>query len=279
MLRVRPDWLVSTSRVFEYMQRVAESYSSVEHTFDDSGVVVRLLFRKKMKMIKQLKSERMQYELDFLPYFREQMETMGCSGTVDQINRILGKKDKLTWDVYIEMQRALHDRVVDDLSHGEFFLVPPHRHKYFLDAKILFGEDVNRSFPSAIKDIEEAGKCFAFGRNTAMVFHLMRVMELGLRALGASLHDSTLDPRTNPSWNTILRRCMRELELPINDRSQDWKQDNEFFSTATANLRAVKDAWRNPTMHIDRDYDEEEALDVLNAVKAFTRHLAVKLHE
>src|SRR5260370_15910951 len=33
-------------------------------------------------------------------------------------------------------------------------------------------------------------------------------------------------------------------------------------ATVTANLRAVKDAWRNPTMHVDIDYDEEKATDV-----------------
>jgi kynurenine formamidase len=36
----------------------------------------------------------------------------------------------------------------------------------------------------AITDIQEASKSFAVGRFTACVFHLMRVMELGVQALG-----------------------------------------------------------------------------------------------
>lgn len=152
MLQVKPNWLISTSRVFENMQLVAERYSNFDRSFEDTGVITRsiarLLFRKKIEAIKQWKSDRIRYEVDFLPNLRDYMAAMGCSSTVDQINRILERKDQLGWDAFIEMQRALHDRVVDDLSHGDFFLVPRHRERYFQEAKILFGEDVNRSFPS-----------------------------------------------------------------------------------------------------------------------------------
>jgi hypothetical protein len=50
-----------------------------------------------------------------------------------------------------------------------------------------------------------------------------------------------------------------------------------FFSNATADLRSVKDAWRNPTLHIERIYDGEEASEIWNAVKTFMRGLAQKL--
>ena len=42
---------------------------------------------------------------------------------------------------------------------------------------------------------------------------------------------------------------------------------------------AVKDAWRNPTMHVEITYTEEMALDVFRHVQAFMRHLATKLSE
>jgi hypothetical protein len=62
------------------------------------------------------------------------------------------------------------------------------------------------------------------------------------------------------------------------DRSLESAADEPFFSTATVNLRAVKDAWRNPTMHVERVYDEELATELWGAVRAFMRHLATKLH-
>ena len=105
----------------------------------------------------------------------------------------------------------------------------------------------------------------------------MRVMEVGLRALGASLDDPGLDPKTNPTWERILARGDKELQKPLSERSPEWQKDEEFFSAAHANLRAVKDAWRNPTMHVERRYDPEEAEDVWSVVKAFMRHLSQKL--
>jgi hypothetical protein len=135
---------------------------------------------------------------------------------------------------------------------------------------------VGRNAPT-LNDIEEAGKCLALNRNTACVFHLMRVMEVGLRALGASLHDPRIDPKRNPTWDAILKKGDEELLKPLAQRAAEWQTDEAFFSTAHASLRAVKDAWRNPTMHVERIYDDEAALEVWNAVRGFMRHLASKL--
>ena len=110
----------------------------------------------------------------------------------------------------------------------------------------------------------------------ACVFYLMRVLEVGLRALGSSLNNPTLDPKHNPSWEAILKKCDDELAKPMKSCPQ-WKTDDLFYSKATANLRAIKNAWRNPTMHVEISYEADEAEDVFNAVRGFMRHLSTKL--
>jgi len=142
-----------------------------------------------------------------------------------------------------------------------------------------FGQEVHSRFHTANYDMNEAGKCLSFGRNTAAVFHLMRVLEVGLRALGKALNDPSLDSKRNPNWETILRKCDQELQKPHKDRSPEWAADEPFFSTATVNLRAVKDAWRNPTMHVEQVYDDEQAREVWSSARAFMRHLATKLQD
>ncbi len=139
-----------------------------------------------------------------------------------------------------------------------------------------FGEDVFLNFPEARFDIEEASHCLAYHRATACVFHLMRVMEVALRVLGDTLK---LPPTTNPTWDAILTKCDSELTKRLAQRSPEWQVDDVFFSGATGMLRAVKDAWRNPTMHVEKVYTEEQAEDIWNAVKGFMRHLATKLKE
>ncbi len=163
------------------------------------------------------------------------------------------------------------------LERPRFKVIESDKLEFFNNPRALFGEPIIERFPISGNDIEEAGKCYAAGRDTACVFHLMRVMEIGLRTLGASLKDARLDPKKNPSWDAILKKCEEELAKPIRDRAPEWRDDDTFYSTATANLRAVKDAWRNPTLHVEQNYNEETALEIWNSVRAFMRHLSGKL--
>lgn len=172
----------------------------------------------------------------------------------------------------------LRKRIDDELKNRKFLAISPEKSRFYRNTN-LFGSEVYDNFPSAREDIEEAGTCYACARSTASVFHLMRVIETGLRVLGLSLNNPDLDPKKNPSWNRILKPCDDELRKPLAQRCPEWKQDELFYSNATANLRAVKDAWRNPTMHVEINYDEERALEIINAVKAFMRHIATKLRE
>jgi hypothetical protein len=176
------------------------------------------------------------------------------------------------------LAHELHGRLRDEMKATMFLALSMRDADVY--AKPREGWDaVIAKFPSAVVDIEDAGKCLGLNRYTACVFHLMRVMEVGLRSLGKSLNDPKLDPKLNPSWDRILSRCDTELQKPRADRSPEWRADDIFFSTSTANLRAVKDAWRNPGLHVEKQYTGEEAEEIWVAVRGFMRHLASKLSE
>ncbi|MGB2693799.1 MAG: hypothetical protein WBD55_01280 [Dehalococcoidia bacterium] len=192
--------------------------------------------------------------------------------------RLLDEKAPLTHRELAKMAEDLNTRIRDEIEGILFFSIDPTMSQYMQEPN-LFGEDVTIRFPSATIDIEEAGRCLAFSRGTACVFHLMRVMETGLRVLAKSLNDPSLDPARNPSWESMLKKCRKELEQPIAERSEEWAKDDQFFSEATAQLMAVKNAWRNPTLHVQIVYDDEKAIDVWNSVRAFMRHLAMRLNE
>jgi hypothetical protein len=140
--------------------------------------------------------------------------------------------------------------------------------------------DTITAFPSTRYDIEEASKCLALQRNTGAVFHLMRVMGTGVKAIGKSLNEKTLDASHNLTWDNVLRRCAKESEKEFKDMSPVWQGDKKFFATATAKLYAVKDAWRNPNAHeIGDKYTSEETLDIYRTIRSFMRQLATKLKE
>ncbi len=185
---------------------------------------------------------------------------------------------KPSWQEFSRLAEDLHGRLRDEISSVTFLALN------LREAELYGGprkewEGVLGAFKDTVYDVEEAAKCLALERSTAAVFHLMRIIETGLRALGKALNDPTLDPKTNPSWDKILKRAERELQKPRSDRSPEWVAEEQFYSTATANIRAVQYAWRNPTLHIERSYNAEEAREVFAAVRSFMRHLATKLSE
>lgn len=87
----------------------------------------------------------------------------------------------------------LADIVGDEMEVKLFLAIPAHRSAYFDQSSPLFGDEVSVAFPAAVEDISEAGKCFALGRNTAAVFHVMRAMEVAVQVIGGKLGATVSD--------------------------------------------------------------------------------------
>lgn len=126
-----------------------------------------------------------------------------------------------------------------------------------------------KRFRKAVRDIEEASKCLAFNRGTATVFHLMRIMEAGLVATA-----KVIDIPYAPSWESYLRQMQKQLDLLWDKRSEKLRKNEQYVREVHGLLSAVKVTWRNPTVHVRRDYTLEEAEEVYGAVKSFMRHLS-----
>jgi hypothetical protein len=153
-----------------------------------------------------------------------------------------------------------------------------------------FGPVVEMAFPSASDEIKEASTCYALGRSTAAVFHLMRAAERGLRALAVAVNALPTSPTAKPieleNWDPIIGR--------IGDASATFIQECEnkklhiekanakaFFNATLADYYAFKDAIRNILMH-DRSggtYDEFQALSARNRVEECFNRMAKKLSE
>jgi hypothetical protein len=193
---------------------------------------------------------------------------------VEQMKAALVSTD-FTVGRYKLMAKVLQGRITDETGLALFMVIPKNKIEFF-EKPNLFGQQVADNFPSATLDIEEAGKCYAAGRNTATVMHLMRVMEVGLRLTATAL--GLPDP-THANWQSIIDKINREINQKAATKDPAWLKVEPFYSQVSAHLFAVKTAWRNPVMHIHSTYDEERALDIFNAVKGFMRHLATELNE
>jgi hypothetical protein len=167
------------------------------------------------------------------------------------------------------------------LAGKTFFYVPAERAKFFPRVKDphIFGSPVAGAFPSAAFDIAEAGTCLSLARGTASVFHLMRVLEIGLTTLGAPFGVSLARTNWAPAIEQIESKIRDMHKDPKWKALPDCKEQQEFYAQAASHFGVLKDAWRNYTMHARGVYTEAAAEDIFNNVKGFMQKLATHLHE
>lgn len=158
--------------------------------------------------------------------------------------------------------------------------VEPTKIQYF-EQEMLFGNEVSQSFPSAAPEIKAAGNCLSIGLDTACIFHLMRVIELGLRALAKKLKVKFKNsPVEYLTWEKIIPAIDSEI-AKLNQTSKGKKKSETlaFYHGLVGEFNAFKDVWRNNTMHTRCTYDEHQALSAFNHVKGFMQRLATKVKE
>ena len=116
--------------------------------------------------------------------------------------------------------------------------------EFLLSGQENFGCDALKSFPEASTDMSEAVACLVWGRYTACVFHLMRVMEISLYEAGKKLGVTIVGKDGEfREWGAITRQMDGAIEkLPSKDEKRKW-------SEVRALLDHVRHCWRNATMH------------------------------
>jgi hypothetical protein len=157
-----------------------------------------------------------------------------------------------------------------ELSSMAFRAIPAEKSPY-CRPKWLFESPIYKNFPTGWKEFQSAGRCYAFGENTACAFHLNRALEWGLKSLAVELGK----PFDKNSWDAHLKDIDRELVSRYKAAGARSPAE-EFYSQAAAQFGNMKVAWRNPTMHIEAQYDDKEGAYLLATVEEFMNHLAKK---
>lgn len=181
--------------------------------------------------------------------------------------RLLARKEVIDLKGLKQITTETRSRLEDEVESTRFYCLAPGSAELYSPQEPLFGKEVEARIEKASDDISEAGKCFAVGRYTASVFHLMRAMEAAVKELSAHLKIEKLERE----WGKLLSDIRTKIEaMPKGRERDDW-------SEVHANLYHVKQAWRNDTMHPKATYTEEEAREVFDATKAFMGNLAALL--
>jgi hypothetical protein len=199
--------------------------------------------------------------------------SLGFSGmAIEQfIGAIQNGTDPIAYDA--REMAVVRGRIIDELTRSTFMQISPLKMQFYALPDELFGQITTSRFNKAGPDIEEAGKCFATGRNTACVFHLMRVMEIGVQKLGQRLHVKLVGEK---AWQTILNQINSKIGALPQSTPRQRKRKSDLAGI-TSHLYNVKIAWRNEVMHPKESYSDVEAEEIFRHVKSFMRHLAEKL--
>lgn len=165
--------------------------------------------------------------------------------------------------------KEIDERVFEELSNGQFRCLPSEK-MYFVD-RVLDGLDplLETNFPSVPDELSAGARCYVHNDNTACVFHLMRVVDLGLRCVAASLGITY----TSQNWGGVSREISDKMKAT--PKTPAWIKREPIYAEVLMDIQSISKAHRNPVIHeISKNYDDNEAGYLLTVVGTFISHLA-----
>ncbi len=208
-----------------------------------------------------------------------------------------GERQKVSASETSVMLAELHRRVLEDLEDQIYFCIYDHTtlERFFKTeqdeffgavltlkpAEKLFPEIVVGRFPATIPDIEDACRCFYMNRFTASVFHLMRIVEIGVLKLAQLIQH----PDPKPSWGSILKKVEKyALYTEYKDLPTAIQPHVDFLRMVLPHMQSVQRAWRNHVSHVEdriipsnEKITLEDAEDIMKATESLMRYLAEEL--
>jgi hypothetical protein len=215
-------------------------------------------------------------------WLKEVLEQIGltCStSAADLLSRQIDGDHPNEMDI-VELGTAmarLSFAIQAELGNRKAMMIPANRVKFYKDPSTFLGEEVITAFSELGRDAVEAGNCFALGRHTACVFHLMRIAEFMNQKFAKELGITEIQTKKgaikveDADWRTIYDHINNHVNgtktsNPISDKPLR-EQCNNLLSL-TGPLREV----RNPLMHSPGDfYTEENAETYIKCIQSFTK--------
>lgn len=161
--------------------------------------------------------------------------------------------------------------VLSELSEPMFLELSREKRTLYEQNGPPFGAPVAAQFPDAAPDIAAAARCLALDEATACVFHSMRVLEHGLRALAQRFGVAF----AQESWHKVIEGVERGIEALRKKPALTTKDRTELsaYSEAATEFRYFKDAWRNHVSHAREHYEGRDAERVYNHVRDFMQQM------
>jgi hypothetical protein len=177
------------------------------------------------------------------------------------LNQLTSRESSTTFDKYekaslLQLLDAFEVVLQSDLAVADSFFVTdkaPFQTSTLIEfGETLFPPSVRVKCPSAIVDLQSAGKCLAFELATASGFHAMRALEAVLRKYWEVVTGNIPHPKH------------RNIGVYLNGLERVRCGDPKIIAA----LRQIKDLHRNEINHPDANLSLEEAISLIGMARS-----------
>ncbi|HWU54041.1 MAG TPA: hypothetical protein VN175_00980 [Rhizomicrobium sp.] len=219
---------------------------------------------------------------EMLELLSAELKNLGLSQADKAVQRLLEETaagqnihdaDSLETDL-----RHLELRIMDGLDETYLLALSASESALYEPPVPIMGSEFPSRFGAANNELNEAAKCLALGCDTASAFHSLRCLEAGMLALSRCLSIDDPAKGAERNWGSYLRRIKAEMDKRW-PAAQRLHGDGEVFENVYAALAAMQNPWRNATMHLDQNYQRDDATHLFEVVKGFMKRLNGRMDE
>lgn len=178
---------------------------------------------------------------------------------------------------YAYLKRTLLDiesRFTDELTFVKLFVMAGDKVSFYDGADRFLSDDADDRYPSVRFDCDEAGRCLALARPTASVFHSMRMIEVAVGSLAKRLGIPDPIKPAERNWGIVLGKVKAAMEQNYTATARMHGSEGAFIESVYVTLDAIKNPWRNTTMHVESVYTDEEARHIFSCVVTLLNKMA-----
>jgi hypothetical protein len=285
--RLSPHKLISLWDMIQFLAakifRAIENLQSDEHWLD-------YLWRDDFKESRSRQIKRMTDNVAALEIISAELNLIESRGRCERFRGLLeldaarqttflAALPSITRDQMRSEIEGILGAFTKELGERKFAFIPTDRVEFF-EQDNAFGDTVKNQLPIVAAEIKNAANCIAADLNTAAVFHLMRVVETGLRELARSLRVKiNKTPLDYAGWDSVVREIDDKLTAKIpKARGPKKTKSLQFKHDLLADFKAFE-VERNEVMHARRHYNQKEAHGIYLRVRDFMQRLASRISE
>lgn len=274
MLEFNAAAFYEATRLMQHTQTSIEATKKTSHQDDaDGGVTITPISNPTiLKIIRERNNQ-----------LRAQLEVLGAPITLLALDDFDANLDGMypTYESLKTHSKDVSTTLQRELTQAKLISLNSQERLWFAPSEPMFGAPFAVQFNThGTFELEEAGKCMGLGRPTAAVFHLMRLLEVGIRAMAQCLGIPDPIKPSERNWAIILKNMMDDgIKVKWPTAADRMSGDGALFESLHASLDAVKNPFRNGTMHVENKYTDAEAQHIFALVKGFMMKLTDRMDE